>query len=56
VTNAIEVISEEGKKMKGEEQRVFVIVLTLMISCGSWSVPVASAYAFNEIVPDVRNQ
>ena len=40
--------------MKRPGQRAFAIGLTVMISCGSWKVPAASGYAFNEIVPDVR--
>ena len=40
--------------MKRQGQRAFAIGLTLIIFCGPWGVPVASGYAFNEIVPDVR--
>jgi Matrixin len=40
--------------MKRRWQRGCAIGLTLMISCGKWGVPAASGYAFNEIVPDVR--
>jgi hypothetical protein len=40
--------------MKQQGRRASALILALLIFCGPWGVPVASGYAFNEIVPDVR--